>query len=236
MKPAVSVALFLLLAPAALAQTVKVPPKLEGPAYRLLSLAVESDGKATRWIASDGLDVFREFDPDPKVIRLRLIAYQDGLYKIHFVTAKGDALSEFATTAVVIGKAPDPGPGPKPPEPKPDPVEPTDPLFAKLKAAWLTEADPKKGEYRKALAEVWAAAAKEAQNSAYTTYGAWLQAVRNVSAKMLPATALTNVRRAIADYLNAAVTTDGEAAMTPDLRVLAATEAARVARMLEALK
>ena len=55
----VGLALWLLLAPPALGQTVKVQPKLEGTAYRLLSISVESDGKVTRWVASDGLDIFR---------------------------------------------------------------------------------------------------------------------------------------------------------------------------------
>lgn len=233
-----ALALALLPAPS-LSQSVKVPAKVEGPSYRLLSMVVESDGKDTKWVATDGLDVFREYDPDPSKIRLRLIAYQDGLYKIHFVTSKGDRLSDFVTTAVIIGKdpgpGPGPGPGPKPPEPKPTP-EPSDPLFVKLKVPWLAEADPKKAEHKKSLTEVWEAASKAATDPAFKTYGDWLSAVKNVSAKMLPATALQGVRRAIGDYLNAAVTTDGGATMTPDLRALTRVESERVAAMLSALK
>jgi hypothetical protein len=59
------------------------------------------------------------------------------------------------------------GPAPKPPEPKPD-VEPTDPLYQPLKAAWLKEADKAK---RDTLAEVYSLLSDEAKAP-----GIWLDA------------------------------------------------------------
>jgi hypothetical protein len=106
-------------------QTVTLPEKVLIPNGRLGSVPIVYEGDDVKWTASPELDVFREYDADPKKIRLRVMAHQDGVYYVKAIACKGGKMSEFATCDVVVGvpgpKPPDPGPGPgpKPPDPKP---------------------------------------------------------------------------------------------------------------------
>jgi hypothetical protein len=75
-------------------------------------------------------------------------------------------VTQLGRVTFLVGDVP-PGPNPKPPEPKPD-VEPTDPLYQPLKAAWLKEADRLK---RDTLAEVYSLLSDEAKAP-----GIWLDA------------------------------------------------------------
>lgn len=116
--------LLVLLSPAlAAAQEVKVPERVEVPAGRLAAVTVQWSGDDFRYAADPGLDVFREYHPDPQVVRLRVIGYAPGEASIHCVACKGGRLSEFATCRVVVGGGgpiPNPGPGPNPgPNPNP---------------------------------------------------------------------------------------------------------------------
>ena len=109
----------------ALGQEVKVPPEVAAPVGRLAAVKVESDGADTKWFADDGLDVFREYDPDAKVIRLRVIGYAPGRYKLTAITCKGDKLSDPAVCVVVVGKAPPKvPPGTEPPGSEPPGTDP----------------------------------------------------------------------------------------------------------------
>lgn len=101
-------------------QSVKLPETVKVPAGRLAAIKVEWEGSDCRWAVPSALDVFREYDPDPKVIRLRVIGYEDGEHRIIAVACKDGKLSEFATCVVMVGKAPKP----EPPGPKPDPSLP----------------------------------------------------------------------------------------------------------------
>lgn len=116
----------LLVASVAHAQSVTLPESVKTVAGRLASIKIEYDGTDVRWHVPPTLDVFREYDPDPKVIRLRIIGYEDGQHTIIAVAAgKNGKLSPFAACVVEIGKPkpptpPEPGP---PPDPKPVPDE-----------------------------------------------------------------------------------------------------------------
>lgn len=107
---------------ALLGQTVKMPATLETPVGRLAAVAIEHDGDDVTWIVPPALDVFREYDPDAKRIRLRLIGYVEGKYTLSAVTAKtvdGKAkLSPVAVCDITVGK---PKPIPPTPDPQPDP-------------------------------------------------------------------------------------------------------------------
>lgn len=117
-------ALFL-LACSCLAQSVKLPPEVKVDKGRLAAVKIEWDGDDVKWIAPPELDVFREYDPDPKVVRLRLIGNKNGKFPLHALAAKGGKLSDPATCYIIVGDVPpDPGPGPKPPDP-PVPPDPT---------------------------------------------------------------------------------------------------------------
>lgn len=128
----VSAALLLALPPPDLrGQTVSLPEKVEVKASRMGAVLLAWDGDDCRYTASAELDVFREYDPDPKKVRLRLIGYASGQYEIKAIACKGGKLSEFATCVVVVGDptppvppgpAPGPGPSPVPPGPAPSPA------------------------------------------------------------------------------------------------------------------
>lgn len=99
-------------------QTVTAPKEVTAPVGRLATIVVQSDGADTKYFADDGLDVFREYDPDAKTIRLRVVGYTAGKYYLRAITCRDNKLSDPVTVTVVIG-------GAKPDDPvKPDPVKP----------------------------------------------------------------------------------------------------------------
>lgn len=138
--------LIILSSNTALSQSVTLPAKVETQVGRLATVTVESDGKTTQWVVvpPGNIDVFREYDPDPKVIRLRLIAYQNGLYHLVAWTAKGDTPSKAsnAVCPIVVGGVP---PAPIPPSPVPPAPNPDSELSKALRAAYTKESDADKG-------------------------------------------------------------------------------------------
>ena len=120
--------LLLLLAPLALGQSVTIPAEVRVPVGRLAAVTVVFDGEDFRYAAPADMDCFREYHPDPKTVRLRLIGYAPGKYQLFAVACKGGKLSEFAVCTVVVGEPtppptpPGPTPGPTPPGPTPGPA------------------------------------------------------------------------------------------------------------------
>lgn len=115
MRTATALLLAVVISAGAEAQTITMPKEVAAPVGRLASVVVKSDGADTKYFADDGIDVFREYDPDPKVIRLRLIGYKAGTYALRAITCRDNKLSEPALTTVVIGGATEPPVPPKPP-------------------------------------------------------------------------------------------------------------------------
>lgn len=114
----------LLCASFARGQTVTLPAEVKVPVGRLAAVPIAFDGDDVRWDVPPELDCFREYDPDPKKIRLRLLGYQPGKFRLLAVSAKGGKLSEFAACVVIVGDPlPVVTPNPKP-TPKPDPKQP----------------------------------------------------------------------------------------------------------------
>src|SRR5262245_35161192 len=117
MKPLFSFTVALLLTASAPAQSVKLPDSVAVTPGRLAAVTVEYDGNDVRWRVSSDLDVFREYDPDPRRIRLRLIGYAPGRYELSAIACKGGKLSDFAVCIITVG-VPTPPPPPPPPSPK----------------------------------------------------------------------------------------------------------------------
>lgn len=119
------------LAGLARAQDLKLPTELQVSRGRLAQVVIESKGAETSWtIIPPKLDAFREYDPDPKTIKLRVLAYTDGEFYLVASTAVGNKVTQ-AVCRVVVGTppvpvppGPDPGPSPPDPGPKPDPTPP----------------------------------------------------------------------------------------------------------------
>lgn len=106
-------------------QTVKMPAEVKIGVGRMASVTVEHDGEEVRWTQPEEMDVFREYDPDPRKIRLRMIGYTAGRYRVYAVcSGKTGKLSDFAVCTVIVGE-----PGPVPPIPVPvPPVPPVPPI------------------------------------------------------------------------------------------------------------
>ncbi len=121
MKHLLALAALVLLPLLAHAQSVKLPAEVKVQPGRLASVTIEYDGDDLKWTTPSELDVFREYDPDAKKIRLRLIGYAQGKYHVHAVACKGGKLSDFATCVIIIG---DPAPTPPTPPNPPDPPTP----------------------------------------------------------------------------------------------------------------
>jgi len=116
--------LMLLFASPLWAQSVKMPAEVKVPVGRLASVVIDWEGTDLRWTnPGDDLDVFREYDQDAKKVRLRVIGYRPGIYKLQAIACKADKLSDFASCNLIIG---DPLP-PIPPVP-PDPPIPPGPV------------------------------------------------------------------------------------------------------------
>ena len=132
--PRILAALLVLLAAPLSAQEVKLPQTVAVAVGRLAAIEMSHDGDDFRYDVPPELDAFREYSTDPNVVRLRVIGYVSGTYRITAVCTKatdGKAkLSPFVSCLVFVGPSPGPGPGPVIPDPpKPDPPKP-DPIPA----------------------------------------------------------------------------------------------------------
>lgn len=126
MKQILAIAV-LLVGSLAHAQSVKLPAEVKVAVGRLAAVTVQWEGESCSWLAPPELDIFREYDPNPKVIRLRLIGYAPGRYQFAAIAAeKGGKQSEFSKCMVIVGDVP-PGPTPVPPGPEPIPPTPQPP-------------------------------------------------------------------------------------------------------------
>lgn len=103
-----SVIVLVLFANIAWSQSITIEDKVIAKAGRMASVTIKSDGKTTSWIAlpSDGVDIFREYDPDISIIRLRLLSYANGTYYIVASTTLNDKI-DTKTCIVIVG---DPNP------------------------------------------------------------------------------------------------------------------------------
>jgi len=89
-------------------QTIKMPEKIEVTKNKLSDpIVIEWDGDDLKYSWSSSIKVFREYDPDPKKVVLRVIGYDDGQGAVFAVCAlakDGKAkLSEFKKLVVVVG-------------------------------------------------------------------------------------------------------------------------------------
>lgn len=99
-----SVIVLVLFANIAWSQSITIEDKVIAKAGRMASVTIKSDGKTTSWIAlpSDGVDIFREYDPDISIIRLRLLSYANGTYYIVASTTLNDKI-DIKTCTVIVG-------------------------------------------------------------------------------------------------------------------------------------
>lgn len=234
MKHFLSVTLLLLAALPSWAQSVKLPTEVKVPVGRLAAVAVEYDGDDIRWVAPEQLDCFREYDPDSKKVRLRLIGYAAGQYQFYAVTCKAGKLSDFAACKVTVGDQPPPGPNP--PTPPVPPGPPADPLAQSVVAAWASETDAAKVPQVALLAALFRNAASPngvVNDPGVKTNAELLAILHKAAGTLIPDAALPKVRRAVADYLNATLGTSAASAVD---RAKAGAAFSHIADVLGGLK
>lgn len=187
----------LLFASTAFGQTVKLPPEVKVPVGRLATVTVEYDGDAVKWDVPPELDCFREYDEDAKKVRLRLIGYAPGTYRLLAVAAKGGKLSDFAVCNIVVGD-------PKPPTP-PDPV---DPLTKTLQAAFDGDTDVDRAKSLAFLQAAYAAMAKLAPSLTTVKTNAdalaWMKSIVQAPGVGLTPAQVVKLRTTIGVHLQAA--------------------------------
>jgi hypothetical protein len=137
--------LTLALAVPAAAQ-VRGPTEVTVPVGRLASvpLTVDAD-EADYLILGADCDGLREYDPDPKKMRLRVIGYTPGVAFVVVTSQKGGKLQPPAVVKVTFQ-----GPGPAPPVP---PVPP-DPKPPARDAAWVVLVTDQDGDSPAAAAVI----------------------------------------------------------------------------------
>lgn len=123
----------ILLALPAAAQ-VKGPQDITVQVGRLASVPLTVDGDESDYqVLGDQVDAFREYSPDPKQIRLRLIGYAPGTSYVVVSSQKAGKLQPMFTVKVtVVGAAPVPPPVP----PTPPGPGPLDALASQFRAAF----------------------------------------------------------------------------------------------------
>lgn len=105
-----------------------VPTDITVPVGRLGLVVVDSGGKPVAYeVVGDNLDCFREYDPDPNKIRLRLVGYSTGTAYIVVGVAQDKSAPLLANCKVTIGNPPVPPVPPVPPTPPVPPVPPVPP-------------------------------------------------------------------------------------------------------------
>lgn len=231
-------ALLLASAGPAVGQTVKLPAEVRAQPGRLAAVRIEYDGDALEWIPSPGLDVFREYSPDAKDVRLRMMG-DKGTHFLFAFARKGGTPCFPATCAVTFGDGPTPPPPnpvppapPGPPAPVPPVPPPDDPAAVRLREAFRKdpEAVAEKMASCRALSDFFVAMAshtarkkldkdgKETGNFVVKTIADLLDDYRDASPSVLKPTAIPAVRRQIRDEVFAVAGDDPEREISPDLR------------------
>jgi len=230
---AAALLLVLLLGGSAFAE-VRITGETKVPAYRIVRLAAagDVDGAALVW------DVDREDAVDMVEVGGQLLLVgPPGTYKVKlraFRTRDGKMSAETARVTVVIGDAPPvpPGPGPVPPGPGPGPG-PESQLVKELKAAYQADAGAEKAKHLASLAAVYREVAGKTGAAEVKTAGDLLGVLRAAVGSLVPADALTAVRKRIAVEVSASLPSDPSTALDTATRAKASEVFSRVAQALE---
>lgn len=202
------------------------------------SLLVEftGPGKTVRVVPlSPGLEVVEgRLLADPRTCRL--FALKAGTYKLLAYSAEGGEPTPPLFFEAVFG---DGGPV-VPPAPGPDvPAPPADPFAAKLQRLYDAEPAADKAKWKSFLAGAWAQAAEIVRRDEVTTAGQVLDAVRAAVQPRLGEDKFFELRRAVADEVNAGLSSfasDRDDVLDARGRQAAAALFARISKALDAVK
>ena len=101
----------LLLAATSSSQTISLPAKVFAESGDLAPVRIEWTGSDFRYVSSPGLNVIREYDPDPQVMALMVSTNLPGQYRILCVASSKKSKARISRPALSrSGKAPIPPP------------------------------------------------------------------------------------------------------------------------------
>lgn len=171
-----------------------LPKELAVPAGRLIPISIPTNGKDCKWvIAGAAVDGFREYDPSPDLIRLRLLRTSKGLAYLIVVNSTEKGITDPVVIPLKESDSPEPNPDP---EPEPDPT-PTDEFQRAMNAAYAQEASPQKAEQLAVLAEFYRQAGALADRADLTTWGALYGSMRAAATSLGLTGQLPAVQRVI---------------------------------------
>lgn len=235
-----SLALCLLLTWAGLsqAQTAEMPAEVKVAVGRMATINVKWDGDDFQYIPFGDMDCFREYDPDPKVVILRLIGYTAGRYEIAAVVCKGSKMAKPVKCIVIVGNPPTPPIPPPPVDPvdPPVPPPPVNPELKELQAAYNLDLknSPNASQHLTMLAKVYRdsiyIAAEMPQG---TTFGDFWTVQANYVVKAGLKGVLPNTKGYLAKKLDATLPIKTSKVMTNDDRALVAERMAWAANLLD---
>lgn len=198
---------------------VMLPAEVNAAPGRIVQLKAETTGRSVRWaLASDDADLI----PFPGGKVALFSAAKPGRYLVFAWTAAGDEPSEAARCVVVVGSPPGPGP-------------PTDPFAAELQRLFASDPTPDKAAHRAQLAALYREAVAFAKRPDVRTAGELAARIRSAAAALLPADALTNIRKRIAEEIAKTLPVDGDRPLDPATRSAAGHLFDRIATALESI-
>lgn len=220
---------------------ITLPTEIRAEKGVFTAIKAETDGVVVRWVVLDrGISLLPgEMLRDPK--STVVIGLKVGRFRIAAYTAKDDVPSKLAE-AVVIVTDPDAPPGPvdppKPPPTPPTPPGPADPLAAKIKAAFdADKSDAKaKKEAATALQGLFLELSVSIDKGTYANVGQFLEAYRQIAAKMVPGETIIDARRIAATEAYAVFGSDAEAQFSNEMKTKGKALLAKLAEIFGGLR
>lgn len=219
--------LLLLVTPPLWGQSVKLPAEVKVEPGTFGVVAAETDCKEVRWVVLDtGLSLI-----PPGLLKdsrsAVVMAGREGRYRLLAYGAKGDVPSEPVICTVVVGT-------PKPPDP-PDPPSPNDPLYPSLKKGYDACTEGDKGVLVGTLSGLYSGMAAKVKTETYANWGVLFTDLEVQGRALGLGGKLTPLQTAIAAEFKTKFPSKASEPLTGAGKDLAATQFARVAKLLEAL-
>lgn len=233
---------------------VVLPKEFKGKPGVPIELKADTAGTKVRWRAVDAGVLLITDMPDLAASKKALaIACLPGRYRVECWSAVNNEPTAIYLTTVVVGEMPGPTPPdpplppppvppnpvpPVPPPPPPPPLPPVNPLTVKLQAAYTADpgvASVKAGQ-RVMLIGLYEAMVDHAKQNSITTTGELLADLKAVAEKMIAKGALIECRKVIAAEIGAALGSNPDARLDPDLRPRAVDVFDRIAKSLSEVK
>ena len=234
-----SVALAMLIAAPALAQQpppkavgVSLPKEVKAKVGEVVWIEADSTGNVVWRIESGDREKLLRIDPaklkSPNI--LGIIPRVRGKFFVACVTVEAGQIADAETCVLVDQDTP-------PPPPPPPDNPPSDPLTAKLKAAYDSDPAPKviKDSAKGLISALYSAMADHVKDTAVVTTEDLRRDLETTGKGMLPPGALVAVRKVIAEVVRDCLGGQPQQ-LTPELRTQAGACFSKIAAAIDAVK